>query len=176
MNRTEFITASREGASSDRPRSEVIRWQFPHCDVHEQGVSRRILELLPAETERPDWYSLLSLIQEGVRSEYDRFQDDYISEQLSSLQGKVEELSEVVHDLSQRLEEVEGWVTPLPEDPIGVWYSQNLDLLDELKGHHVAIHPEKGLVASDLSYEEVHERVEAEGILDEVIFDYIPEF
>lgn len=62
----------------------------------------------------------------------------------------------------------------LPRDLIVEWISSHPDEMYRHRGMRVAIHPEKGIVASGPDFETVHAKAKELGVLDEVVFDVVP--
>ncbi len=71
------------------------------------------------------------------------------------------------------------WMTANPnqerkgmEDPFDQWVKAHPEVMQSFaKEEHIAIHPEKGVVAHGLDFHEVFEEVKRQGLLTEVIFD-----
>lgn len=59
-------------------------------------------------------------------------------------------------------------------DPAGRWMADNLAVLRELAGKRIAVHPDRGVVASGDLFEDVYEAVDRLGLLDEVTFETVP--
>lgn len=86
----------------------------------------------------------------------------------------VARLWQYVYALERRLQQFEGaWARPPDSDAIGDWMEQNPAVLALHKGKHVAIHPERGIVAEGRSYGEVHDRVVALDLANEVAIVYV---
>ena len=59
-------------------------------------------------------------------------------------------------------------------DPAGEWMARHQAEVAKHKGEHVAVHPERGIVASGVDLQTVHDEVKRQGLLPEVTFDLIP--
>lgn len=90
---------------------------------------------------------------------------------LNSLNGRVKSLEEKVEFLMELLESP----NQAPVDPIARWINANRQELEKFKGKRVAIHPEKGIVASAENLKVLSQIVRELGLSGQVVFDIVGE-
>ena len=65
-------------------------------------------------------------------------------------------------------------VEGVEDDRIAEWMETHQNELKQYRGMHIAIHSEKGVVASGRTFTETLEKVKAAGLLNEVAFNKVP--
>ena len=66
-------------------------------------------------------------------------------------------------------------VSEVPLDPTAEWVAANSSQLEQYRGKQVAIHPGRGIVASGATFAEVYDLVREQGLLEQVVFDAVPD-
>lgn len=97
------------------------------------------------------------------RTSYDQLQD----KQFVTLKSQI-------WLLKREIDELRAELAPLETDPFFQWYQENRAVVEELRGRHIAVHPQQGVVAHGETYEVVYDTVQELSMLDEVEFNYIP--
>ena len=96
---------------------------------------------------------------------------------LATLCDDVRQLTERVEELTETVEELRGMLLeddPPEMSPFDEWMAQNEQELHGYAGQVVAIHPARGVVEHDASFEEVYDRVANANLIDEVTLHIVP--
>lgn len=112
-------------------------------DVVVSEATGEILVIYESEGKGYRWCRPLESFRESIQAE----------------SGSKPRFEEVPDDLNPGIDAAERWRRAHPEE------------IEKHRGRHIAIHPERGIVASSQSLLDLHSRVKELGLLDEVVFD-----
>jgi hypothetical protein len=126
----------------------------------------------PSSSGTTDLLRLVELVKR--RRDEERSRADF-ARQIQELRSWCERRIETaIDDLRRELRPARESVSRPSADPVSAWMRSHQEELLQYRGQRIAVHPERGVIASGPDLGSVYARVRELGLLDEVVFDTVP--